>query len=96
MEVAATFFFVKKEDLIKKVELLYDIETIYFQLSINGQLANFLNSYRSPTNDSIEKKIEFLDKLETLYYLHNPYFSYLVILIWIYGVKKVIFYVIFL
>ena len=65
--------FVKKEYLIKKVELLYDIETIYFQLSINGQLANFLNSYRSPTNDSIEKKIEFLDKLETLYYLHNPY-----------------------
>ena len=51
--------FVKKEYLIKKVELLYDIETIYFQLSINGQLENFLNSYRSPTNDSIEKKTNF-------------------------------------
>ena len=39
---------IRKEYVVKKLELT-DFESISFQLRINGQLVNFLASYKSPS-----------------------------------------------
>jgi hypothetical protein len=60
--------FIRKGIVIKKVELT-NFESIYFQLMIDGQLANFITAYKSPSKDNNE----FLEKLENFLLLLNPY-----------------------
>ena len=50
--------FIRKGIVIKKVELT-NFESIHFQLMIDGQLANFITAYKSPSKDNNE----FLEKL---------------------------------
>ena len=47
---------------------LTDFETIYFQLNINGELVNFLSSYKSPST----KNQDYLTKLENYKFLLDP------------------------
>jgi hypothetical protein len=59
--------FLRQGLVLKKYELT-DFETIYFQLMINGQLANFLLSYKSPSTNNIK----YLEKLENFLMLLDP------------------------
>ena len=45
--------FIRKEYKIQKIELT-NFETIYFQIKIKNQVANFISSYKSPSFDNSE------------------------------------------
>ena len=59
--------FLRKGTIVKKQEYT-DFETIYFQIYVDGQLANILLAYNSPSNDNNE----FLEKLENFLMLLDP------------------------